>query len=136
MDKSKFDRQRDALNAKAEAEWLADRVGDICEDFGSTNRTVAGIADPKQRARCETLIAREKRDHEKGLRTRAEELKIHRAEQAERLRLHDQQRREADAKRERVEAVPKSSAPFAGAEVVSPAAIFERFNRRRTTGKR
>ncbi len=52
------------------------RIADTIEDSGSTDGTVAGIADPESRADCEKQIARTKRDHARNVRKHQDRLRF------------------------------------------------------------
>ena len=74
-------RKRRRVERQAHAEAMADRIADIIHDAGSSDGTLAGIADHDMRAEAEKQIARERRDSARTMRQRAEYLAAWRAEQ-------------------------------------------------------
>lgn len=128
MTDDEYDSQLNALFMKNEAEWLATRIADLCENYDSTDRTLAGIADAEERALCERSIKRTQRDHARYLREHFAKQAIHKARKnarehearmRERLKSHDQPQQDV-AKR------PFSTLPARE--------IMKRFNTRKTTG--
>ena len=52
MDDNEYYAKKNSLFLNSQATALANQIGDYCEDYGSTNRTLEGIEDPEERAEC------------------------------------------------------------------------------------
>jgi hypothetical protein len=125
-----YEARIEALFQKSEAAWLANRIGDTCEDYGSADRTLAGVPEDK-RAKCERQIAREKRDH-------AASLRDHRQRQAIWRERANAKKAEQRAKQKTIESRQPTTDLQRQAERfttnVRGAEIMKRFNTRKTTG--
>lgn len=118
MDDQTYYAKKNSLYLNGRAEWLANRIGDLCEDYDSTNRTLDGIADPEARAECAKEISREKRDNQRDIREYMAQQNLHR----ERVRENKREQPRDGKSR------PKSKTFPMGSE------IMRRFNRKPITG--
>jgi hypothetical protein len=116
MDDEAYYAKKNSLFLNSKAAALADSIGDYCEDYGSTNRTLDGIADPEARADCAKQIQREKRDHERSIQDHIAQQNLHR----EKVRANKRERTPSDGERPKTKTFPM------GAE------IMRRFNRKIT----